>query len=101
MNVLIILRGHHEESTEDQLEQCHAYTRSKQWHVTNVRIQEGDEGSLPSLEDDLHQIDVVLATDLSRIALSLFVFKRFLNMLEKHNIRLFTVKDGEIVDFSC
>jgi DNA invertase Pin-like site-specific DNA recombinase len=99
MNALVIIKTGGINDHDDQLKQCYAYAESKEWKVVNIYSNE--QGSAVSdIAECLNDIDVVLTTELTRISIRLDEANDFLLILKKHGTKLFTVKDGEIADFS-
>jgi DNA invertase Pin-like site-specific DNA recombinase len=99
MNALVIIKSGGNDDYTDQLKKCNAYAQSSGWNVMNIYSNEQESASV-DIDQHLSDIDVILTTDLTRIATELEDANSFLLILKRNGIKLFTVKDGEIADFS-
>lgn len=110
MKVIIVIRENHEGggSGLSEEERCLSYAEARQWirvgvYKPDVHKLDGQaDGAWEPLGRQLAQTRAaaVLAADLSRVTDNMQQFILFLRMLKRHKVKLYTVKDGEVVNFS-
>jgi DNA invertase Pin-like site-specific DNA recombinase len=99
MNALVIIKTGGSDDYDNQLMKCTAYAEGREWNITNIYSNE--QGCIiTEIAEYLHDVDLVLTTELTRITSGLGEAHGFLSILQKHRIKLYTVKDGEIADFN-
>ncbi|MFB5761857.1 hypothetical protein [Paenibacillus medicaginis] len=106
MKVLILVREEREAggSGVSEAERCLSYAEAQQWVQAGVHELDRQEGGMwEPLGRQLAETGAaaLLTADLSRVTDNMHEFIRFLKMLQQHHAKLYTVKDGEVVDFSA
>lgn len=100
MRVLVIINtGGNSVKSKDQLEQCSSFAAERGWSI--IHVCDNQHGtSISELQNVLHEVDVVLTTELTRISNNLEEANQFLCILKVFGSKLYTVKDGNIADFT-
>jgi DNA invertase Pin-like site-specific DNA recombinase len=106
MKVLILVREDQEAggSGVSEMERCLSYAEAQQWVQAGVHELDGqDGGTWEPLGRQLAETGAaaLLTADLSRVTDNMQEFILFLRMIKQHHAKLYTVKDGEVVDFSA
>ncbi|MDP4097988.1 hypothetical protein OIN60_14600 [Paenibacillus sp. P96] len=104
MKVLILVRDEQRAVDGEVSEEarCLSYAETQQWIPVGVHELNQEDGTWEPLGRQLAETGAaaLLTADLSRVTDNMQEFIRFLKILNRHHAKLYTVKDGEVVDFS-